>query len=248
MPVQLNSARMTDRYIEWKDWGAGDFGCCGADQQVYYLQELRASGIGSVRGLRVGELGYGNGPFAGWVKKAGGSWVGREAIPELQQRAIDAGFDVIAPDVALSRLWGPDSLDLIVAFDVIEHLEVGAIRSFLDEARKALRPSGLLILRLPSGDSPFSSAIYRGDLTHRTLLGSSAVRQLAGEIGLEVSQIRSPVLPMSGHGVIRVVRRAAVRAAQALVFGFVRTVLMGNASAIVSPNMIVVLRRSAAAS
>lgn len=239
---------MTDRYIEWKDWSAADFGCFAEDQDVYYLQELRASGIGSVRGLRVGELGYGNGAFAGWVQRGGGCWVGREAIPELHQRAIDAGFNAIAPDLAFSHLWGRESLDLIVAFDVVEHLEIGAIRSFFYETLEALRPGGRLILRLPSGDSPFSSAIYRGDLTHRTLLGSSAVRQLADETGLEVSQIRSPVLPTSGYGAIRVLRRTSVRAAQALAFRFIRLILMGNATAVVSPNMIVVLRRSMTAS
>lgn len=237
---------MTDPYVEWKGWYGADFGDFGAEDALYYAKELHASGITSVRGLRVGELGYGNGAFAGWVRNAGGHWVGREGIPELHQRAKDAGFNVIASEADFSSVCGPEKLDLIVAFDVVEHLELNVIRSFLIEAKDALRPGGLLLLRVPSGDSPFSGAIYRGDLTHRTLLGSSAVGQLAVEAGLETCQIRSPVLPVWGLGPVRALRRIAVRLMQILVFLFVRYVLMANASAVVSANMVVVLRKKSA--
>jgi predicted TPR repeat methyltransferase len=234
---------MPDAYVEWKAWQAEDFGRCDADAAAYYSQELRASGVSSVRGLTVGELGYGNGTFAGWVRAEGGFWAGREAIPELQQRAADAGFETISTDAEFSHARGRGKLDIIVAFDVIEHLEIGDIRAFLRETKDALRPGGLVLLRVPSGDSPFSHAIYRGDLSHRTALGSSAVRQLGDEIGLEVKQIRSPVLPVTGFGMLRGLRRTAVLVAQRVVFRFVRTVLMGNSGAVVSPNMVVVFSR-----
>jgi 2-polyprenyl-3-methyl-5-hydroxy-6-metoxy-1,4-benzoquinol methylase len=234
---------MTDSYVEWKAWHFEDFGRFDAKAAIYYRRELHASGVSSVRGLTVGELGYGNGAFAGWVRHSGGHWVGREAIPELHQRAVDAGFEVVTPDVEFSHVCGPGALDVIVAFDVIEHLEIGAIRSFLHETREALRPGGLVLLRLPSGDSPFSHAIYRGDLTHRSALGSSAVRQLAEEVGLDVKQIRSPVLPVTGLGMLRGVRRTCVLLVQFIVFRFVGTVLMANSGAVVSPNMFVVFRR-----
>lgn len=234
---------MTDCYVGWKGWHGADFGQFGPEDALYYVQELQTSGIASVLGLRVGELGYGNGAFAGWVRKAGGHWVGREAIPELQQRAAEAGFEVIASEADFPNACGPGKLDLMVAFDVIEHLELDDIRSFLGEAKEALRAGGLLLVRLPSGDSPFSDAIYRGDLTHRTLLGSGAMRQLAMETGLEVCQVRSPALPVWGLGPVRAARRMAVRLMQTLAFSFVRHVLMGHGTAVLSPNMIVVLRK-----
>jgi SAM-dependent methyltransferase len=237
---------MTDCYVGWKGWHGTDFGRFGLKDALYYAQELHASGIASVVGLKVGELGYGNGAFAGWVRQAGGHWVGREAIPEIQQRAAQAGFEVIASETDFSKVSGPGKLDLIVAFDVIEHLDLDAIRSFLREAKEALSPGGLLLVRLPSGDSPFSGAIYRGDLTHRTLLGSSAARQLAMEAGLDVCQVRSPVLPVWGLGPVRAMRRMAARIMQALAFSFVRHVLMGHSAAVLSPNMIVVLRKEGA--
>ena len=234
---------MTDCYVGWKGWRGSDFGGFEREDSLYYALELHASGITTVAGLRIAELGYGNGTFAGWVRKAGGHWVGSEAIPELQQRAVQAGFDVIAADSSFSSACGSARFDLIVAFDVIEHLELDAIRSFLADAKEALRPGGLLLVRLPSGDSPFSGLIYHADLTHRTLLGSGAVRQLAMEVGLDVCHVRSPVLPVWGLGPVRAVRRLTVRLMQTVAFSFVRHVLMGDASAVLSPNMIVVLRK-----
>jgi SAM-dependent methyltransferase len=234
---------MLDGYVAWKRWRDADFGLVGREESVYFERELHASGIRALTGLRVGELGYGNGAFAGWVRAAGGRWIGRETIPELQTRALEAGFATIPPGAEFSTAWGDGSLDLIVAFDVVEHLDLCAIRAFLRESYAALKPGGLVLLRIPSGDSPFSSAIYRGDVTHRTLLGSSALRQLAREAGLDVRQIRSPVLPMVGYGAGRVVRRTVVRMLQSMAFAFIRHILMANDGAVLSPNMIVVLTR-----
>lgn len=238
---------MTDCYVAWKGWQGADFGRFGPEEAFYYAQELGASGIASVRGLRVAELGYGNGAFAGWVQNAGGHWVGREAVAELQERAVAAGFEVIASEADFSTACGPGELDLIVAFDVIEHLVLDDIRSFLSDAREALRPGGVLLIRVPSGDSPFSGAVFRGDVTHRTLLGSSAARQLAMEARLDVCQVRSPALPILGLGPVRAARRVTVRLTQTLAFSFVRHFLMGYGGAVVSPDMIVVLRKEGAA-
>src|SRR4051812_19612286 len=97
---------MTHAYVEWKGWQLEEFGRYGVETSLYYGHELHASGIASMSGLVVGELGYGNGAFAGWVRASGGRWVGREAIPELRQRAADAGFETIGPDVDFSSAGG----------------------------------------------------------------------------------------------------------------------------------------------
>ena len=48
---------MMHGYVEWKEWVAADFGRFTPDEARYYAQELSASGIDDVRGLRIGELG-----------------------------------------------------------------------------------------------------------------------------------------------------------------------------------------------
>lgn len=232
---------MTNCYVNWKAWEQIPFGQFTEEQRFYFAAELETSRISSIRGLLIGELGFGNGHFAGWVRERGGQWIGREAIHEQQKKASDAGYRVLSPEATWVTVCGADSLDLIVAFDVIEHLSVDAILDFLKEAREVLKPGGSLVFRVPSGDSPFSGAIFNGDLTHRTLLGSSAVRQLALEVGLEVAQIRPPASPVWGLGVRRALRRAAALFAQKMIFSIIRNIFMGNSEAVISPTMVVVL-------
>jgi SAM-dependent methyltransferase len=234
---------VSDAYIEWKGWNESEFGTFGPDDARYFTAELKASGIDSLHGLTVAELGYGNGVFAGWARSQGAHWIGREVNPELLQRATRAGYDVIPAESQFSRVCGDGKLDLLVAFDVLEHLDVDAIREFLFDAERVLRPTGLLLFRLPSGDSPFSGAMYRGDVTHKTLLGSSAIRQLAEQAALEVHQIRSPVLPVRGYTGIKLLRRLSVLSVRASVFYCIRLLLMGNSNAIISPNLFAVLQK-----
>src|SRR4051812_23972110 len=100
---------MTHAYVEWKGWGHDDFGRCAVETSVYCARELLTSGVSTVTGMHVGELGYGNGAFAGWVRAGGGRWVGREAIPELRERAADAGFETIGPYVDFSSICGREA-------------------------------------------------------------------------------------------------------------------------------------------
>jgi len=161
----------------------------------------------------------------------------------LRARVAEAGFLAIAPETPFSIESG-SGFDLFVAFDVIEHLDLASIRSCLREMRAALKPGGLIVLRIPSGDSPFSSAVFRGDLTHLTLLGSSAVCQLAHEAGLQIRQIREPVLPIRPYRSARILRRLIMRVVRSVVYRFTREILMGNRTAVLSPNMVTVLRRA----
>lgn len=227
-------------YVNWKGWEESDFGSFTQEQALYYRAELRKSGINALHGLRVGELGFGNGSFAGWVREQGGQWIGKEINSVLQQRALQAGYDVVAFDEILSNKFDNQYFDVIVAFDVLEHLDIDEIRKFLLESKSALKFGGSVIFRVPSGDSPFSGAIFRGDLTHQTLLGSSAVRQIVDDVDLKLYQVRSPVLPIFGLGVFRAMRRLVIYLLQFLFFSFIRNYLMGNSRAVISPNMIVV--------
>lgn len=246
-PLRVAVAESEGRhYLSWKNWSREEFGKYSREDAIYFTGELARCGITTFAGLRVAELGFGNGAFAGWIRDSGGHWVGLEIIPALLDRARDAGFEAQSGPDRLVVLAPGSSLDLIAAFDVLEHLALDEIRTFLTGARKSLKPGGLLVARIPSGDSPFSTAIFRGDITHRTLLGSSAVRQLAAEAGFEAVQIRPPILPVWGLGPGRFVRRVALLPMRVMAFWFVRNVLMGNASAVVSPNMIAVLRKEGA--
>src|SRR3954470_5641587 len=101
-----HDAPVDDSYSSWKDWRAADFGRFNCEESLYFERELQATGIGKLVGLRVGEIGYGNGAFAGWARRAGAHWRGREINPALQVRAVEAGLDILTPVSSLSDAWG----------------------------------------------------------------------------------------------------------------------------------------------
>lgn len=228
-------------YRDWKGWRSNQFGVCPPSAAVYFSTELALSGVLSVAGISILEIGFGNGDFAGWAQNSGAEYVGTELIAELVQRGVEAGFDVRNANEPIEGFLSEESIDLVVAFDVFEHLNANALRKILDSAYRVLRPSGRLIARVPSGDSPFSRAIQYGDVTHRLAIGSSMVRQLAHEVSFGVQCVRAPAFPLHGLGAKAFLRRAAVRAVQRVTFPFVTRAFMGGGQPVLTPDMVFVL-------
>lgn len=233
-----------DGYENWKHWEENTFGNWSVVDAAYFEAELQNAGIVSGVGLRFYEIGFGNGAFAGYACATGAEYFGSELNESLLERAREFGLNVfdggIKQALAMSK---PESFDAVVAFDVLEHLDVEEIKSFLMDARALLKQEGVMLARVPSGDSPFGRAILHGDITHRTALGSSAVRQLASQTGLEVINIGPPQLPILGLGPLRAIRRGGIRLAQALIAKFINLVFHDGQSRVITANMVFVLRK-----
>lgn len=231
-------------YRSWKGWAPEVFGALDPRTRVYLERELPLCGVPDLNGREVLEIGFGNGSFAVWATENGARYRGTEQIPELLEAATRHGLEVQTSSEPLDRFVEPDSLDLVVSFDVFEHIEREELRSLLRSLALALKPSARLIARVPSGDSPFSRAIQHGDLTHRMVLGSSAIHQLVEGTGLEVVQIREPAYPVRGLGLRAFVRRGAVRILRSLLYPLMTHALMGGGSPVLEPNLVFVLKRS----
>lgn len=234
-----------DRYTEWKSWEPDNFGCCPIESALYFQSEMEIAGFSKFCGMRVLEIGYGNGQYATWVMSEGARWTGTEGISELVKVARARQWDAHAADVDLTQLAGDHVFDLAVAFDVFEHLGPQTMADLLAMLRKVLVPGGRVLGRVPSGDSPFSRAIQHGDLTHRQVLGSSAIRQLAEANGFKVIQIREPAFPVRGLGLSSAIRRLMVKSVRALVYPLIRQVFMGGGQQVLSPNIVFVLESPA---
>lgn len=229
-------------YQSWKNWDAGTFGDLDDPSRVYFDAELRACGLSDLDGASVLEIGFGNGAFATWVSSHGGRYQGTEQIPDLLKAGAECGLDVHDASEPLDSFIDARSLDLVAAYDVFEHLDLPQLREFLTAIRRSLKASGLLLARVPSGDSPFARAIQHGDLTHQLILGSSAIEQLSDELGFEVVQIREPAYPVSGLGVISLARRVIVRGIRAIIHPLLASVLMGDRRFVLTPTLVFVLR------
>jgi len=234
---------MDGRYAAWKGWKDERFGELRREVAAYFAAELAACGHRTLTGKTVLEIGFGNGEFAAWSGAAGASWHGVEADAQRIARARAHGLAAHPSDGPLDQLLPHGTCDLVVAFDVIEHLPLAEIERLLAEVHGVLKPGSCLLLRTPSGDSPYSGAVFNGDVTHQTLLGSQAVRQLAAYAGFSEVEVREPALPLRGVGPGQALRRALVKLVRALCFPLIRALFMGGSQAVLTPNLIAVLRK-----
>jgi SAM-dependent methyltransferase len=238
--VTENTDNSIQNYRAWKTWEAGDFGQYDAVQARYFALELTRSGMQALQ-----EFGFGNGQFAGWAKAQGMHYAGSELNADLLALAESKGFRAYSVADDLSQALGAGTQDVMVAFDVLEHLDAEQIMALLHSVALCLKPGGLFIARFPSGDSPFARPIQHGDVTHQSVIGSSKIRQLAIGTGLQISQVRAPVLPLTGIGFARLLRRWPIVLARALISKLINVIYNDNSARVISPNMLVVFGKDA---
>jgi 2-polyprenyl-3-methyl-5-hydroxy-6-metoxy-1,4-benzoquinol methylase len=238
----MKSTSEKTAYRAWKGWNQSSFGTYDKATAAYFAAETLMCGFANLKGIKVLEIGFGNGAFARWAVDQEATYVGTEIIPELLDCAREAGLTVIDGTTPSPLAVLQQAVDLVVAFDVFEHFDVGTLREQLVQIKGCLRRGGCLFMRVPSGDSPFALAIQNGDLTHRTFLGSSALQQLADHAGLTLLAIREPSFLFRGIGLRAIIRRIAITALRRAIFPVITHGFMGGGHPVLTPNLVAVLR------
>ncbi|MHB8309129.1 class I SAM-dependent DNA methyltransferase [Metallibacterium sp.] len=228
-------------YLNWKTWSKEQFGVFSAKESATFALELRKAQIVVTSDSSILEVGFGNGAFAGWVRQKTRRYVGTELSSELVKRAIEAGIESYPATCNLADVAAGRKFDLIVMFDVLEHLDLEEITQTLTSARHCLSNNGKIIFRVPSGDSPFSGHLMHGDITHRTALGSYAIRQLAEITNLQVLSIHDTAFPILGMGFSVALRRTAVSIARKLAETAIRATYYANENVVISSTLVAVL-------
>lgn len=183
-----------DEYRTWKNWQASDFGQPTRYQRHYFPAELARCGRPLPPGSCVLEIGFGNGAFLAWGRSRGWHMQGTEMNDQLVNAARDAGFDAWCTET-LDPL--PDArFDLVVAFDVLEHIPQVQLPAVLLAIRRVLRPGGVLLARFPNADSPFGLGNQHGDPTHVTALGSGKVIYLCRQVDAELKHVGGEAEPL----------------------------------------------------
>lgn len=196
----------SDSYSRFKGWDDASFGRYKRHWAEFYRREIeacRGRDQPAARALRMLEIGFGNGAFLGWARDQGHEVFGVEIERARLEAAVRAGFRAARSIEELGAFAGPEGLDVVVAFDVFEHLDADALISLLRQLSTILRPGGTVVARFPNGDSPFGRLNQHGDLTHRTAIGTVAVQQLAVEAGFTLERVGSPPLPLRRVGAAR---------------------------------------------
>ncbi len=156
--------------------------------------------VEAVRGVPgpVLDVGCGRGEFLRILSAEGIPASGVESNPVTVAACRAGGLDVEEADAldALGRR-APGSLGAVVAFQVVEHWPPEAIFRFLQQARRATSPGGVLVLETVNTDSLSALRSFYLDPTHVRPVPPEALKFLAEAAGFSDARIeyRSPLPP-----------------------------------------------------
>ena len=138
------------------------------------------------------DLGCGRGEWLALLRAAGVAARGVDANAAFVAAGRARGLDMEFGD-ALGYLEAlpPDSIDMVTAFHVIEHLATEDLLALLDAAREALRPGGCLLLETPNPTNLVMAACdFYNDPTHRSPLPPALTEYLVSTQGFGDVEVR----------------------------------------------------------
>lgn len=131
------------------------------------------------RKARILELGCGAGSFLHYLKDAGYQDIVGVEQDEDHVAAVQAlGLPVKRENAVEHLRANPDTYDVIVTIDFLEHFRKDELFPLLDVMRSALRAGGTIIGRVPNADGIAGGRIRYGDLTHEIAFTQSSIHQL----------------------------------------------------------------------
>jgi SAM-dependent methyltransferase len=223
-------------YFEARGWDT-----TSSADNLWYYDGLQPR-LGLSAGQKLLEIGFGDARFLDWSRSRGLTPAGVEILDEALAKARRLGHEVFAGPLTATTL-GPDRrFDVVVAFDVLEHLTVPEIRQLFRDTLPHLAPDGRYIFRFPNGNSPFSGPLQCGDPTHCTLVSPGMVGAIAAPLGLEVERsFNDRVLP---PGFAARTRRRLVYALRGMIETVLGFAYFGRVIPM-DPNVFVIVRRTA---
>lgn len=151
-----------------------------------HLQNLIRNHFPPDKNAAILDVGCGHGAILYFAQQAGyHNVVGIDCsvtqIAEARTRGI-AG--VIEGDVLnVLETLAPESQDVVIAFDVIEHFTKDELLRCFDQIWRVLKPGGKCIIHAPNGTSPFCGRIRYGDVTHELAVTRESMAQLGHVCG-----------------------------------------------------------------
>jgi 2-polyprenyl-3-methyl-5-hydroxy-6-metoxy-1,4-benzoquinol methylase len=200
-----NSTEYNEDYLNWKGWNNKSFATLRKSRYRYFAKELTRTKTNFSKGSKVLEIGFGNGKFLQYAKLNGWDIYGTEANVDLVNLAKDRGFNAFCVDNL--NQFDSDFFDLVVAFDVLEHIPQDQILYFLNDVKRVIKSGGVFIARFPNGDSPFGLSSQHGDITHVTTIGSNKIKYFCKKIGVELVYSGGEAEVIIGRNPISVIRR-----------------------------------------
>ncbi len=184
----------------------------GLEPRMPYLGWLVRTCMPADRNIAILDIGCGHGAFLYALRQAGYDNVrGVDGSGEQVQAAARLGIHgVVQGDLMQAlRECADGSLDVVIAFDVIEHFTKAELIPLVDQMLRVLKPGGRCVIHAPNGESPFGNRVRFGDYTHEQAFTRTSMTQLLVASGFaRVETFEDRPIP---HGITSAVRAALWR-------------------------------------
>lgn len=223
----LYRRRIYDHYVDAWLGAAAPGSLTDLSTRAPALRQLIARHFPADDNISVLDLGCGHGALLHFAREAGYCRLrGIDVSPQQVEVARHIGVEGVEQGDLMSTLQSltPESQDMIVAFDVIEHFTKDELVVFVDAVHRVLKRGGRWLIHAPNAESPFGMAIRYGDFTHEQAFTRTSIEQLLRASGFSSVKCyeSAPVV----HGLKSFVRvllwkliRAGLRAWQAVETG-----------------------------
>lgn len=173
-----------------------------------HLQSVIQRFMPAEKEISVLDIGCGYGAFLYFLKQAGYRNLSGVDFSEQQvEIAHELGLpEVMCGSVEDKLAQTPDeAVDVVVAMDLLEHLEMADLFMTLDEIYRLLKPGGKLIASVPNAEGLYGMRILYGDITHYSAFTPRSISQILKIIGF--SNIACFESKPIAHGVKSSLRR-----------------------------------------
>jgi 2-polyprenyl-3-methyl-5-hydroxy-6-metoxy-1,4-benzoquinol methylase len=201
--------------------GTGSFDYAAADDWLPCLEYYLRDWLPEDPAGRIVDLGCGSGRIIYSLNKLGYQNVSGVDISESQLKlARQISSDVSNQNVVDYLKNKAGSFDLVLAFDLIEHLDKEDVLGFLQGCYACLNKGGRLVVQTPNAKSPFFGSVRYGDFTHEVAFTPNLLAQLMSRAGFSnISTREMPPVPIvySFKSTLRFLGWQVIRALMGLV-------------------------------
>lgn len=180
----MKESNIYESYLVGKNWSE-DFGILDDYTRQYYDIELKEVTSNFDNNIKVLEIGFGNGGFLTYAREKNWDIYGVEINNDLIATAKEKGFQAYRS----IDLLNDGTFDLIVAFDVLEHIPPSDIIEFVNTIKNKLKKDSYFLARFPNGDSPIGMRNQNGDLTHVNAIGTEKIIQISRICNLKIHYV-----------------------------------------------------------
>ena len=180
----MNQANEYSEYRNWKNWA--ELFQPSRTECLLFQHEFDGLALKDKRFL---DIGFGSGALLAWARQQGAHVEGMEILEELNAAASERGIPTWKLIVDI-----PDEyFDIVTLLDVCEHIHLSKLEAYFRDLCRIIKPTGVIIIRVPNCQSPLGWINQAGDHTHVSQLSGPILKWIGEQAGLHCVKIADAV-------------------------------------------------------